>query len=131
MGQSDRTHVLTWFVDTATLTQQKYGRLNLGSIGSRLHRLNSRSTHARSRSTQAQSRSLMLESDVSGCSCSCSVSLAVPFLGPPRHLSSHTVCDEKNVKSTRPCWGSQFWDPPFKGLLELIHHRQQLADAVG
>ena len=41
-GQSARTHVPTQVIDTATMTQQNLTRLNLDSIHSRLHRLNSR-----------------------------------------------------------------------------------------
>jgi hypothetical protein len=44
-GQSARTHVPTRVVDSATLTQQNFTRLNLGST----------STHACSRSPQTQS----------------------------------------------------------------------------
>jgi hypothetical protein len=41
-GQSDRIHVLTRLINTATLTQQKYSWFSIGSgNGSRLHRLNS------------------------------------------------------------------------------------------
>ena len=47
----------------------------------------------------------------SGCSCSRSVSLAVLILGPSSSEQPRPVCAEKNVKSTRPCWGSQFRDP--------------------
>jgi hypothetical protein len=49
-GQTARTHVPIRVVDTATLTQQNLTRLNLGSLCSRLHRLNSRLLTATSNS---------------------------------------------------------------------------------
>ena len=75
--------------------------------------------HGRSRSNLA----------ASGCSCCRSVSHSRSRFWAPRHLSSHAVCDEKNVKSTRPYRGSQFRDP-FIERLEVIH-RRRLANAIG
>ncbi|KAF2266006.1 hypothetical protein CC78DRAFT_578577 [Lojkania enalia] len=49
-GNRARAHVPIRVVDTATLTQQNLTRLNLGSIRSRLHRLNSRLLTATSNS---------------------------------------------------------------------------------
>ena len=42
----------------------------------------------------------------SGCSCCRSVSYLRSRFWAPCHLSSHAVCNKKNIKSTRPYWGS-------------------------
>jgi hypothetical protein len=57
--------------------------------------------HSRSRSNLA----------ASSCVCYRSVSHSRSRFWAPRHLSSHAICDEKNVKFDTPCWGSQFQDP--------------------
>jgi hypothetical protein len=109
-GQSARTYDPTWFVGTATLTQQKYSRPNLGSICSRLHCLNSRPTQARSRSAHGQSWSLKLESDYLRL-LMLSLSLARgPNSGPLSSEKPHLYALRK-ISSRRDPVGSQFRDP--------------------
>lgn len=81
-----------------TLTQQEYARLNLGSICTASTRVLLTLSHGCSSS----------ELTASSCSCSCSVSLTVPIVGPPRHLRSHPICDEKMSSLCDPIWRSQF-----------------------
>jgi hypothetical protein len=94
MGQSDRTHIQTGFL--------QYSHVDLAKIHPAQPWLNNALTFAPPQLTLAHGQ-LKLES---GClkllMLSLSITLAVPVLGP-RHLSSHAGRDEKNIKSTRPC----------------------------
>ena len=60
MGQSDRTPVQLGSIDAATLTRQNLTRLSLGSIRSRLYRLNSCSLTVNSNSIMVAPARILL-----------------------------------------------------------------------